>query len=347
MGNKNVYYPRLSQFKKRDRHFVICIDGTWNDPSDAEEKGSGTTNVFRFHNAVARDDESHYARYFPGVGNQEQNWFLGQALGGALGIGVRQIRNEAYVALVTNYRPGDRLFLLGFSRGAAIARMLAALIHKEGIPESITIVKDENGRVVDFDNDGKKTKIDIEMLGVWDTVASFGIPVNLFGIPFQRINLFTDFTVAPNVKKAYHLLAVDENRDAFTPTLMNQAPKIEEVWFAGVHADVGGGYDKRGLADITLQYMIERAQTHGVVFHQPSVDALSPDSGGVLHRHRDRPADYKMGHRKIGVQKKNKNTAASKPKIHRSVVERMDKLGREYRPKSILDLNKKFEVVGT
>lgn len=345
MGTKNVYYPRLSQFKKRDRNFVICIDGTWNDPSDAQEKGSGTTNVLRFHDAISRDDDSHYTRYFPGVGNQEQNWLLGQALGGALGIGANRIRNEAYVALVTNYRPGDRIFLLGFSRGAAIARMLAVLVHKQGIPESITIIKGDNGQVVDFDNEGKKTKVDIEILGVWDTVAAFGIPVNLLGIPFQSIDLFKDFTVAPNVKNAYHLLAVDENRDAFTPALMNRSPKIEEVWFPGVHADVGGGYDKRGLADVTLQYMIERAKSRGIVFYQPAINALSPDPAGVLHSHRHRPADYKMGPRQIGVQRKNEIDPASKPKIHRSVIERMEKLGSGYRPESVLGLKGKYEVV--
>ena len=89
----------------------------------------------------------------------------------------------------------------------------------------------------------------------------------------EVINLFRDLTVAPNIKKAYHLVAIDENRDAFVPSLMNRDPgRIEEVWFPGVHSDVGGGYDPRRLADTTLHYMMARAGEHGVKFHPSAAE---------------------------------------------------------------------------
>ena len=309
MAVKYTYHSELGQISKGKRNVVLCLDGTWNDPSDASESGRGNTNVYRFSQALDRNAKNQFVRYFPGVGNQQDNSFLGQLFGGAFGTGGNQIRDYAYTVLATNYRPGDRVFIFGFNRGAAIARMLAMKVQKEGIPESITIIKDDRGQFEDYESHGKAANIDVEMLGVWDTVASFGIPVNLFGIPFQKINLFRDFTVAKNVKKAYHLLAIDENRDAFEPTLMNHDPKrIEEVWFSGVHSDVGGGYDKRRLADITLHYMIERARKHGLAFFEEAVEevAENPKGAGVLHAHRMPLFGYKMGQRTIAVQVKNK-----------------------------------------
>lgn len=349
MGSKNTYHIDLNRLKKGDRRFVLCIDGTWNDPTDAEERGSGTTNVLRLFKAVSRDDSSQYARYFPGVGNEVQNGWFGRIFGGAFGWGADRIRDEAYAVLVTNWRPGDKIFIFGFSRGAAIARMLANLIHEEGIPESITITKDDGGRILEYKNRGRKqVKLQIEMLGVWDTVASFGIPVNFLGIKFHKINLFKDFTISPNIKNAYHLVAVDENRDAFKPTLMNHnRPAVKEIWFPGVHADVGGGYDKRRLADITLAFMIERARELGLVFHPESLEEIPPNPKGlgVHHRHKDRRGDYKMSPRKIRVIVNNKTCRSKMPKIHESVLERMRQKA-DYRPKPVGRLKKFFDIVG-
>lgn len=348
MGSKYTYHTNLGQMREEPRNVVLAIDGTWNDPTDAQDEGGGTTNVLRLHDAISRD-ANQFVRYFPGVGNEEQNGRLGQLFGGAFGRGADQIRDEAYAVLVTNYRPGDRLFLFGFSRGAAIARMLANTIHEEGIPDRITISKDDDGRITKYKARGGRRKIDIEMLGVWDTVAAFGIPVNLFGIPFQSINLFRDFTIAPNIHRAYHLLSVDENRDAFTPSLMNHEPdRIEEIWFPGVHSDVGGGYDKRRLADIGLAHMIDRATKHGLQFHEPSLAELAPNPTGlgVLHYHRERVGDYKMGPREIGVSDDDDLSKELQPRLHTSVLRRMEAVP-DYKPESVLALEGRYQVVET
>lgn len=350
MGTKYTYHTNLDQLQPRLRNFVLCIDGTWNDPTDGEERGAGVTNVLRLHNALDRAAADHFVRYLPGVGNQEQHGWLGQLLGGAFGLGAHQIRDEAYAVLATNYRPGDRVFLFGFSRGAAIARLLANRIREEGIPESITISKDDAGRVVGYKNRGRVCDVDVEMLGVWDTVAAFGIPVNLLGIPFQEINLFKDMTIAANIRHAVHLLSVDENRDAFRPTLMNRDPeRIEEVWFSGVHADVGGGYERRRLADVTLEYMMRRAETRGLRFHGPTAAEVvpNPDAQGVIHQHRRRPAEYKMGPREIGVLVDGTLDPACRPTLHRSVLRRMERLGDRYGPENVAGLRGRFEIAET
>jgi len=348
MAVKYTYYSDLGRIIRGKRNVVLCIDGTWNDPTDTSEKGRGHTNVYRLSQALDRNAKNQFVRYFPGVGNQQDFSFWGQLFGGAFGMGGNQIRDYAYTVLATNYRPGDRLFIFGFSRGAAIARMLAMKIHKEGIPESITVIKDDTGQFEDYESHGTAAKVDIEMLGVWDTVASFGIPVDLFGIPFQKINLFRDFTVAPNVKKAYHALAIDENRQPFEPTLMNYDPRrIEEVWFCGVHSDVGGGYEKRRLADVTLRYMIQRAEKHGLVFYDEAVEEVpeNPKAIGVVHKHKKRFLGYRMGQRKIAVQVKNKLVKSMKPKIHQSAINRTKTVGKKYSPKNLTALKGKYLVV--
>ena len=343
MPTTNTYHPDLGKFKKTKRNFVINIDGTGNDLSEAT-----VTNVARFHRAIDDSEKSQHSLYFPGVGTPETNQgFLSELLGKGLGVGVRQIRDTAYVKFVEQYRPGDRLFITGFSRGAAVARMLANLINEKGIPESITVTRDNRLKVTDFENRGSKTPVEIEMLGVWDTVGATGIPVDLFGLPFQKVDLFADLDVAPNVKKAVHLVSVDENRDAFTPSLMNHEPgRIEEVWFPGVHSDVGGGYEMHRLGDITLEFMIDRARRAGLEFDKDALSEIvpNPEGIGVIHRHGDRPLDFKLSPREIKVMKNGKRNKTLPVKLHESIFNRTDALGKErYDPPNIKKI--KFEIV--
>lgn len=350
MTTTYTYHTSLDQIATGNRNFIISIDGTGNDPSDATERGSDVTNVRRFHMAIAGDDGNQFARYFPGVGTEERKGLLNRVAGLAFGAGAHALRDEAYVVLVTNFRPGDRIFITGFSRGAAIARMLANLIREKGIPEAITISKNDDGKIVDYKNRGKKANVKIEMLGVWDTVASFGIPVRLARIDFQKINLFTNLTIASNIKKAYHLVSVDENRDAFQPTLMNHDPRrIQEIWFPGVHSDVGGGYDLRRLADITLEFMIDKARRLGVTFDPDALDEIqpNPDGRGVLHRHPDRPGHYRLSPRKLVVMKDGKPDPRLAVKIHETVFRRTEVLGTtKYNPKNVKTAMKRpFKIV--
>ncbi|MEM7347835.1 MAG: DUF2235 domain-containing protein, partial [Chloroflexota bacterium] len=101
--------------------------------------------------------------------------------------------------------------------------------------------------------------IDVTFLGVWDTVGAFGIPIKVLGLPLHTWDLFTDLTVSPNVKKAVHIVSIDETRQPFEPVLMNEKPGIiHEIWFPGVHSDVGGSYEEDYLGKLSLTYMVNQ-----------------------------------------------------------------------------------------
>jgi uncharacterized protein (DUF2235 family) len=334
-----------------DRNFIISIDGTGNSPEDAHERGSDTTNVHRFHAAIDREDENQLACYFPGVGTTQQHQSeFGLPFGKAFGAGARRLRDHAYATFVRHYQPGDRVFIMGFSRGAAIARMLCNTIREQGIPQSITITRDEDLRFVSYENHGRQKSVSIEMLGVWDTVAALGVPIDIGRIPFQKINLFTDLTIASNIKRAYHLVSVDEQRKAFEPTLMNYDPRrVEEIWFPGDHADVGGGHDLRRLADAPLEFMIDKARRLGVRFHREALDEIQPNPNGlgVLHTKEDRLFHYGLKPRILKVMRNGKPDRKVRIKLHESILNRTAALGAErYNPKNVRSAMKRpFEIV--
>lgn len=126
--------------------------------------------------------------------------------------------------------------------------------------------------------------ISIECVGVWDTVGSLGIPTDLGAKLLQRNQQFHDVQLHPSVKVALHAVAVDEKRSSFSPTLwvrrLDQAKPenqvVEQVWFSGVHSNVGGSYTDTGLANITLDWMIKRLRKHtGLCFEDSAVPIWS------------------------------------------------------------------------
>ena len=214
------------------RDIALFVDGTTNDQFDRNP-----TNILKMHRLTSPEVTSLYIR---GLGNEFDNpgleGILGRVFGGAFGAGADDKMDDAYTVLSAAWQPGDRIFIFAFSRGAAIARMLAMRIYRLGL----------NG-----------LRPDIELLGCFDTVASFGIPGNSW-------NLFKDFHIAPNVKQARHAIALDENRIMFPLTQMNRRDGVEEVWFRGDHSDIGGGHDRSGLSDITLRWMLMEAEALGL-----------------------------------------------------------------------------------
>ena len=283
---------------KQRRHIILCTDGTWNHPEELESGIIKSSNVYKFWDnlqgkrqrfvelTVGADLVKHHrcedgtvqvSLYYPGVGNKASYSSLGVIVGGAFGFGAHNIRREAYRDIIRYYHPGDKITVVGFSRGAAIARMICSYVEQHGVPR-LTISDTALGQffvkllraVPGLERLVGKREVQVDFLGVWDTVASFGLAKNVLGIPFQRINLFSDFKVSRAVRRVVHLLAVDEQRDAFEPTPI-AAPKpgsgpsdtiLEEVWFPGVHSNVGGGFLNDGLARISLEYMTQRFQAH-------------------------------------------------------------------------------------
>lgn len=244
------------------RWLILNFDGTMNGRDDEH-----ATNVLRFHDALSNMNQVSF--YFAGPGNEDENGLLRRFLGGAFGIGCNDIRDEGYNALKAVYQPGDRIAVTGFSRGAAIARMFCNLVVEQGV----------NGH-----------SPCIEFLGVWDTVFA-AMPIG----SLQQSGLFSNLHVSPRVLCARHALALDEDRAAFRPNLMNERKGVLEVWFRGNHADIGGGYAQRGLADITLCWMIQAACDNGLLF-EPLPD---PDVPGEPHRE-DTPPRRRL--RRVGVK---------------------------------------------
>ena len=283
-----VYYGGLDLQRVEPRNVFVLFDGTWND----EAEGS-RTNVRKLWESL-EENERQVKHYFRGVGNDEENGLFWRAVGGFTGIGERRIRRDAYSTLSLDYRVGDRIFILGFSRGAASARLLASDLHRIGLPQRVRVTRrgrrnrraweQIEERFVSFEPFPPYLRpIDVHFLGVWDTVGAFGVPVDILGFNIRtpKSRVFRDNTIAENVRHATHCVAIDETRDAFEPTLFNHKPGVvDEVWFAGVHSDVGGGYrrDEDRLGDHTLRYMTDAIRNASVCDHAHE-GALPGDPG--------------------------------------------------------------------
>lgn len=332
MENTQTYINDFSR-PARERNVIVCMDGTWNDET-GKDGDSIITNISKLYKSLDVDSEAQISRYFRGVGSDEENTHMGTLIGGAMGRSEQRIRNHAYATIAKEYRNGDRLFIFGFSRGAASARMLASQLHKEGIPENITITtapqqnhvtKQVENRFVRYQSEGEVRPVEVAFLGVWDTVYAFGIPVKFLGIPFHRWDLFKDKHVSPNVSKAVHLVSIDETRSPFEPTLMNHKPGVvEEVWVPGVHADVGGGYAEDEIGRITLKYMLDTLNAYTtrqgllpVRFHEPTLQGYLEIPAGGYHFH-FHGLGYKKGMRTLHVLE-NDAPCALPPRIHASV----------------------------
>ena len=301
------------------KRLVLLCDGTWNTPDQDAGGKPCRTNVTRIASAVAAADARGVAQsiyYQRGVGTSRGERIRGGAFGMGLSRGVQQV----YRHIVNNYEPGDELFLFGFSRGAYMARSTAGLIRNAGILRRQNV--DQIGAAYALYRDRVTHPRDVEsqlfrrtfshedarirFIGVWDTVGALGIPWS--GIPgVDRINRrwqFHDTQLSSTVQSAFQALAIDEARKPFQPAIWQQQPTavdqtLEQVWFSGVHCDVGGGYPDTGLSDISLKWMVNRAQTCGLAFEadalahrtpsHPTGDTMPFDSDrhGVLHNSRN------------------------------------------------------------
>jgi hypothetical protein len=297
------------------KRLVLCCDGTWNRPDQARDGRPCPTNVTKVAMAVARDGDGIEQRVFyqPGVGTAARERLRGGAFGWGLSKGVQDV----YRFVVDNYEPGDELFFFGFSRGAYMARSTAGLIRNAGIlrrenadriTQAYALYRDRAAKPRDtesqlFRRSFSHGEATIQFLGVWDTVGALGIPLaaNPLTAVFNRRWRFHDVELSRSVQAAYQALAIDEVRRPYEPAVWEQDPDadgqvLEQVWFAGAHSDVGGGYADTSLSDVTLGWMAERARSCGLVFDdgafvwpqdgtQPTEadGGFVPDPRGQLH----------------------------------------------------------------
>ena len=298
------------------RNLVIGCDGTWNDTDSG-----AITNVAKLLNAcLSKNQEVHYEE---GVGTA--HW---EALpGGIYGKGLDRQILGAYRFLRRRFSDKDwektqnKVFIFGFSRGSYAARRLAGLISHSGIPVKAKDVelgwqiylKQDVHSAQHLKEKGKFFDINIEVLGVWDTVKTTTDPD------------FNDHKLPDCVLSGYHAIAIDEKRKFFPVLKWNKDSRVTQYWFAGVHSDVGGGYKESGLSDGTLKWMVDRAYTHGLKFKKQSMDKLKVDPLGMLHD------SYTGIWKPFGTKKRSIPADAI---IHNSVKKRMEKIS-DYNPKNL------------
>jgi uncharacterized protein (DUF2235 family) len=342
------------------RRLIICADGTWNRPDGSKVGQPKPTNVTKIARAicpVASDGTSQIVYYHEGVGTGFGP--LERVLGGAFGIGLSKNIRTAYRFLVDNHNPGDEIFLFGFSRGAYTVRSLGGLIRKCGIlhprhtdkiPDAYAFyrssVRPDDPEAVEF---RKKLSAEgtVKCIGVWDTVGALGIPGRLSALT-RRKHAFHDVKLSSHVKNAFHALAVDERRKPFAPTLWQAKPGadqvVEQVWFAGTHSNVGGGYEDCGLSDLAFEWMTQKASGCGLEFDADHMkEILQCSCEGTLYESL-KPAFRFLGshEREIGAPAKDDtgNQLETFESVHPSARERIRLVTAPpkgpYRPRNLL-----------
>jgi len=269
------------------RRLVVCADGTWNTQESRRDGEPPPTNVVKMARAVrpvATDGSTQIVYYLEGVGNGSP---LLRLLGGVGGYGLSRNIRDCYRFLVDNYAPGDELYFFGFSRGAYTVRSLAGMIRNSGllrgdhahlIGKAYDLYRNRSTATHPNSVESKAFReaysheVRIRCLGVWDSVGALGLPTfGPFGRRMTRKYGFHDVQLSGHVEHAYHALAIDECRKPFLPAIWEvdtPGQDVEQVWFAGVHSNVGGGYPDCGLSDIALEWMMSKAAALGLEFDE-------------------------------------------------------------------------------
>jgi uncharacterized protein (DUF2235 family) len=267
------------------KNIVICCDGTGN------EFGKQRSNVVKLYEVLVRN-ENQVIYYHPGVGTMGARsaltaigkWWT-RVIGLAFGYGISDNIADAYQFLMKAFEPEDRVYVFGFSRGAYTARALCGMLHVVGlitegneglIPYAIRMIK-RKGLDFQVAAEFKKTfSRDCRpfFVGLWDTVSSVGWVYDVVRFPF------TNASSNPDFQTIRHAVSIDERRAFFRQNLFgaphNSQQDVREVWFAGVHSDVGGSYpeSESQLSKIALKWMLCEAELAGLAVNPNRRDQI-------------------------------------------------------------------------
>ncbi len=381
------------------RNIVLLSDGTGNSAAKVWR-----TNVWRTFEALDLSGNDQVAFYDDGVGTSSfKPWAI---LGGAFGFGLKRNVVDIYKFACRNYRDkDDRIYGFGFSRGAFTIRVVLGLILNQGLISAQDEAQlDKKARAAyrqyrreryhtvwhiedlfrairdlflpkDYDKADNRTVGKIRFIGVWDTVAAYGAPLDEMTRGISRwiwpLELPTHTLDRSRVTRACQALALDEERTTFHPELWNERvePPVEfdphqersigdeqvsQVWFAGVHSNVGGGYPDDALAYIPFVWMITEAQRCGLKFKSDAVPppALPADPDTFKNAISKRDKDgrlydprkglggyYRYGPRKLVElchykysKKEDDQVLIERPKIHETVFRRIGNHAHAYAP---------------
>lgn len=277
------------------KNIVVCCDGTGN------EFGDQNSNVVRLYSVLKLDDGQQIAYYHPGVGTMGApsallkitKWWT-KLLGMLFGYGLTAAIEDAYMYLMNVYEEGDTLFVFGFSRGSYTARALCSMLRMYGLLRTgdDALVRYVSRMIRHGGDDKFKLAAQFaqtfsrpchpHFVGVWDTVSSVGWIYDPVRLPYTAQN--------PHIRIARHAMSIDERRCFYRPNLWHPLPPaagqdLKQVWFAGVHSDVGGSYPEPTgqLSKITLQWMLREACAAGLRVDPQKVECVlgrSPASRG-------------------------------------------------------------------
>lgn len=344
------------------KKIVICCDGTWNKREEKLHGEVQPTNVVRLMRLLASADQHgtpQVVYYDKGVGTAG---IWDKFVGGVFGVGLSNHIKDAYRFLANNYVPGDQIYCFGFSRGAYTVRSLSGLIgcvglldkHRlEHVPLAYRYYRTPpherpgwEHKATVFVEDPVRRHVPITFMGVWDTVGGVGIPVRGLRWMSRAWVGFHDTELSGTIRYACHALAVDEQRRPFAPDVWTTAesnpvvghdrPHVVQVWFPGVHSNVGGGYRYTGLSDMTLAWMVRQAEECGLSFDQDSLrETVTPDPiNGVLVDSVSGPHRWfsRRYHRPIGRSADDMHEM-----IHACVIERMERSATPYRAMNAIE----------
>jgi uncharacterized protein (DUF2235 family) len=373
---------------KPGKRIVVLSDGTGNAASKVWR-----TNVWRVFELLDLTCSGQVAKYDDGVGSAAFKPIA--LLGGAFGWGLKRNVLDLYKFVCRNYEPDAKIYAFGFSRGGFTVRVLVGLILEQGLvpyhSESdlharardayrafrrerfrsflhiesvfrelrdgfIRLLSRAAGRIP-YDKNDNRVVPAVEFVGVWDTVAAYGLPIEEMtqGVSQWIWPLYLpERRLHPRVKRACHALALDDERTTFHPVLWTEEgeslpppdgngqrwvkdERISQVWFAGVHSNVGGGYPDDALAFVPLHWMMEEARLRGLGFKAPPntdpnafLKVLSArDKDGRQYDSRSGLAGYyRYGPRKIASFSNVRLYGSDAvrillPKIHESALARM------------------------
>lgn len=357
---------------KKPKNIVLASDGTGN--SAGKKNDTNVWRIcLAVDRLDAKDDQGQPLEqvffYDDGVGTESFKPL--RLLTGAFGVGVSENIRDLYASLVRAYEPGDQIYLFGFSRGAFTVRSLAGLILRCGVVNKRECASDDDLRskvklafqryresyykkqpglaaafkadhgVPVTDATGNKTKdVPIQFIGVWDTVGAVGVPFDWLRPVVDRIYplQFHDQSFSEKVNCGCHALAIDDERQTFHPILWDEGEhrKVHQVWFTGMHSNVGGGYPRQGLAHVTLYWMMQHAYDEGLRFHDDAVEQarIAADVQDKLYDSRSGlAAYYRYLPRDIGAL--CEKHCHGRLRIHESALDRVEGFSKGYLPTNL------------
>lgn len=276
------------------KNLIVCLDGTGN------EFGDQNSNVVKICQMLHRDPARQIVYYNPGIGTHPELYKatvwgrfkhkLNNILDQATGRGVLKNACDAYVFLMNNCSPQDQVFVFGFSRGAYTARVLCAMLYKFGLIDkgndnlvqyaATLLVKrsQKNDLLATGFSQTFGRDCPVHFLGAWDTVSSVRWFVDPPYVQHTKYN--------PNNHLVRHAVAIDERRAYFRTNLFTATNNkaISEVWFPGVHADIGGGYREQesALSKISLEWMLREAEMAGIIIDPQDKDRVRGGGDGYV-----------------------------------------------------------------